>query len=152
MDGHRYTALFEAPGGQPILDPYPDPLTGGEPITVGLGHTGPDVKMGERWPAERCWAAFYSDYAIATGEAPHVVGVSAFSPLNDQRKAAIIDLCFNPGPTKLVLFHKTIDAIRSADWELAHDELLNSLYARQLKTRAQSNAKVLLTGEWTAEA
>jgi hypothetical protein len=41
-----------------------------------------------------------------------------------------------------------LDAIRAADWQRAHDELLDSDYARQTKTRAQTNAKVLLTGEW----
>lgn len=152
MHGHEYTAQFEAPGGEPVLDPYPDPLTGGEPITVGLGHTGPDVKLGERWTRDRCFAAYYNDYAIASAVAPHVIYVSAFSQLNEQRKAALIDMCFNPGPTKLVLFHKTLDAIRKADWQTAHDELLDSLYARQLKTRAKSNALILLTGEWPNEA
>ena len=28
------------------LTAYPDPATGGEPITVGFGHTGPEVKSG----------------------------------------------------------------------------------------------------------
>jgi lysozyme len=30
------------------LDAYPDPATGGEPITVGWGHTGPEVHLGMR--------------------------------------------------------------------------------------------------------
>jgi hypothetical protein len=35
MDDHTYTALFEAPGGKPVLKVYGDPLTGREPWTVG---------------------------------------------------------------------------------------------------------------------
>lgn len=29
------------------LESYPDPGTGGEPITIGYGHTGPEVKLGQ---------------------------------------------------------------------------------------------------------
>ena len=28
------------------LKAYPDPATGGEPITIGIGHTGPEVRLG----------------------------------------------------------------------------------------------------------
>lgn len=29
-----------------VLTAYPDPATGGDPITVGYGHTGPEVHLG----------------------------------------------------------------------------------------------------------
>jgi lysozyme len=149
MDGHQYTARFEAPGGVPVLDVYLDTL--GVP-TVGLGHTGRDVKMGDHWPSDRCWHAFYNDYAIATGHAPHIIGADCWSRLNEPRKSVLVDLCFNPGPTKLVAFHDTLAAIRIGNWQRAHDELLDSLYARQVKTRARMNAATLLTGVWPNEA
>lgn len=145
MDGHQYTARFEAPGGEPIEDAYLDTL--GIP-TIGIGHTGPEVHLGLHWPRDRCFAVFYSDYSIATGHAPNILGVSVFSQLNEPRKAVAIDLCFNPGPTKLKGFHKMLAAIRKHDWQAARDELLDSLYARQVKTRATMNASVLLTGLW----
>lgn len=152
VDGHSYTAHFEAPGGLPILMPYPDPLTGGAPWTCCLGHTGPDVHEGEAWDGPRCWNAFYNDYAIAEGHAGPILGISSYSSLNEQRKAVLTDLCFNIGPTRLAGFVHMLDAIRKSDWHRAHDELLNSEYAQQVHGRATANANVLLTGEWPGEA
>ena len=148
MDGYQYTASFEAPGGQPILHAYPDPVTRGSPWTIGLGHTGPEVHQDTVWTSDQCWHAFYNDYAIASGHAPHIIGADCWASLNEPRKAVLVDLCFNPGPTKLIAFHDTLAAIRAAKWQRAHDELLDSLYASQVKTRAQTNANTLLTGEW----
>jgi len=34
------------------LDAYPDPATGGDPWTIGYGHTGPDVRQGLMITAE----------------------------------------------------------------------------------------------------
>jgi lysozyme len=148
MDGHQYTARFEAPGGKPILEAYLDTL--GIP-TIGIGHTGPEVHLGLKWSYDQCMATYYGDYAIASGHAPHILGVSSFSPLSDPRKAVVIDLCFNPGPTRLAGFLKMLDAIRKGQWQRAHDELLDSAYAKQVKSRADTNARVLLTGEWPGE-
>jgi lysozyme len=145
MDGHQYTAQFEAPGGEPVLEAYLDTL--GIP-TIGVGHTGPEVHLGLKWSREKCMVTFYSDYAIASCHAPNVFGVSVFSLLNEPRKAVAIDLCFNPGPTKLKGFHLMLDAVRKHDWEGAKRELLDSLYAKQVKTRAAMNASVLVTGLW----
>lgn len=149
MDGHQYTARFEAPGGKPVTEPYLD--TKGIP-TVGLGHTGPDVKMGDTWTEERCWHAFYQDYAIAETDASHVVGISVWALLNEPRRAVLADMAFNLGKPKLSGFKRMIDAIRTHDWPRARAELLDSQYASDVKTRATTNAQVLLTGEWAHEA
>ena len=36
------------------LESYPDPATGGEPITCCYGHTGPEVKMGMKFTQNEC--------------------------------------------------------------------------------------------------
>jgi lysozyme len=151
MHGHDWTALFEAPNGKPILKAYPDPLTGGAPFTVGLGHTGYDVKKGETWTADRCMAAYYNDYAIAQGAALHVIGTSTWSCLADPRRCVLIDMAFNIGGPRLGRFEDMLAAIRTGDWQRAHDELLDSAYAKQVKGRAIKNANVLLTGHWPGE-
>lgn len=148
MDGHQYTALFEAPGGKPVLKVYPDPLTGKEPWTVGIGHTGPDVKRGETWTYDRCMATFYSDYAIAQGTASHVIGISTWSQLSEPRQCVLTDMAFNIGRARLEGFHNMLGAIRRKDWHRASDELLDSAYAKQVKGRAIKNANVLLKGVW----
>lgn len=151
MDGHQYTALFEAPGGKPVLKVYGDPLTGREPWTVGIGHTGPDVKKGETWTADRCMAAYYNDYAQAQGHALKIIGSVCWSHLNDPRRAVLIDMAFNLGPLRLTNFEKMLSAIRSNHWNVAKAELLDSAYAKQVKGRAIKNATVLLTGAWPGE-
>lgn len=148
MDGHQYTALFEAPGGKPILKAYPDPITRGSPWTIGLGHTGKDVHQDTTWTEDQCWHAFYNDYAVAEGYASHIVGTDCWAKLNGARRAVLADMAFNLGPGGLTNFNHMLVAVRFGDWTRAHSELLNSAYAAQVKTRAQTNAKTLLTGEW----
>ncbi len=148
MDGHKWTACFEAPGGNPVLKVYPDPKTRNAPWTVGLGHTGRDVCEGDEWTPERCWHAFYNDYSYASGNAVTVVGTSCWATLNEPRRAVLTDMSFNLGPFGLSKFHKMLAAIRVGDWQKAHDELLNSEYAKDVGRRATKNADVLLTGEW----
>lgn len=151
MDGHQWTAQFEAPGGKPILRVYPDPLTGGEPYTCGLGHTGPDVKKGETWTYDRCMAAFYSDYSIAESAARTVIGASIWMHLTEPRQCVLTDMAFNIGQARLGKFVNMLDAIRKSQWQRASDELLDSVYAKQVKGRAIKNAHVLLTGVWPGE-
>lgn len=48
-----------------ILEGYPDPGTGGEPWTIGIGHTdaagGPRVKRGDIWTLSRAFEVFADD-------------------------------------------------------------------------------------------
>ena len=43
------------------LEAYPDPATGGEPFTVGVGHTGPEVHEGMTITEEQADAYLASD-------------------------------------------------------------------------------------------
>jgi GH24 family phage-related lysozyme (muramidase) len=151
MDGHQYTARFEAVGGNPVLKAYPDPLTGREPWTIGIGHTGPDVHEHTVWTEDQCWHAFYNDYGIAEAAASHVAGVACWSHLNEPRRCVLTDMAFNIGQVRLAGFHKMISAIQNGQWKMAEDELLSSVYASQVKSRARINANVLLTGLWPGE-
>lgn len=151
MDGHQYTALFEAPGGKPILQVYPDPKTKSAPWTVGLGHTGPDVKEGDTWTEERCWHAFYNDYAQAQGHAASIVGASCWAALCDPRKAVLTDMAFQMGHGGLANFKNMLDSVRANNWPLAAHHMLQSDYAEQTPNRAKTNARTLERGEWPDE-
>ena len=146
VDGHEWTAKFEAPHGEPILKVYGDPLTGAEPWTVGLGHCGPDVRQGDTWTRDKCMHAFYNDYAIAQGYAAHVIGLTTWSGLSTARQCVLTDMAFNIGRGRLEGFHNMLDAIRRHNWQMAHDELLDSAYAKQVKGRAIKNADIILKG------
>jgi lysozyme len=44
-----------------VLTAYPDPGTGGDPWTIGYGHTGPDVHKGVTWTQAQADAALVND-------------------------------------------------------------------------------------------
>lgn len=152
MNGPDWTAKFEAPDGRPILHAYPDPLTGGAPWTIGLGHTGADVGPKTVWTEDQCIHAFHNDYQVASIVAATVIGSLAWAGLNEPRRAVLADMAFNIGQSRLSGFAKMLGAIRRKDWTEAKAQMLDSAYARQVKTRAKRNAKTLLTGEWAYDA
>jgi len=76
-----------------VLKVYPDPATGGEPWTAGVGHTGPDVKPGMKVTQEMADAWLTAD--LAKFEAV----VSKAAPIATQHQFdAMVSLCFNIGP------------------------------------------------------
>ena len=66
--------------------------------------------------------------------------------LNEARQAVIIDMCFNLGITRLKSFKKMLAALQAGNYPKAAAELLDSNYARQVKSRAQENAQILIKG------
>ena len=69
--------------------------------------------------------------------------------LDDVRAAACICLAFNLGVDGFLGFHDTIQALRSGNWQGAHDALLYSKAAQQLPARYGRLANWLLTGSTT---
>lgn len=69
--------------------------------------------------------------------------------LDDVRKGVITELCFNIGLLKLLKFSKMLSALSILDYSKAADELLNSIWARQVgPLRAQDLANRLLNGTY----
>ncbi len=66
--------------------------------------------------------------------------------LNPDRQFVIIDLCFNLGINKLLNFQKTLSSIATGYYIKAGEQLMQSLYAKQVGKRAERNAKCLQTG------
>ena len=56
-DGAALIKLFESCQ----LEAYPDPGTGGDPWTIGWGHTGPEVVKGLKWTQEQADNQFAID-------------------------------------------------------------------------------------------
>lgn len=59
-----------------------------------------------------------------------------FDALSDVRKAVIVNMAFNLGYEKLRGFTHTLAAIRDARWDDAATLMLDSDWAREVKTRA----------------
>ena len=76
------------------LDAYPDPGSGGEPWTIGVGHTDPgNIKPGDTCTMEQAMAWLRSDVAWAEGAVNSQVRVS----LTQGQFDALVDFVFNEG-------------------------------------------------------
>lgn len=74
------------------LTAYPDPATGGDPWTIGVGHTGPEVKRGLKITEAQSAAYLIAD--LARFEA----AVSVAAPVTTQAQFdAMVSLAFNIG-------------------------------------------------------
>lgn len=61
----------------------------------------------------------------------------------DGIQEVLIDLCFNMGISRLMLFTKTLGYMGSGEMSKAADELLNSRYATMVPNRAKRNADII---------
>jgi lysozyme len=78
------------------LKAYPDPGTGGEPWTVGYGHTGPDVVPGLIITADRATVLLVTDLATAEDFVAHAAPICT-----DNQFAALVSFAFNCGRRNL---------------------------------------------------
>jgi lysozyme len=77
------------------LTAYPDPGTGGAPITIGWGHTGPEVHLGLVWTQEQADAQLVKDMQRAEANVRQYVT----HPITKEQFIALCDLAFNIGNT-----------------------------------------------------
>lgn len=76
------------------LEAYPDPGSGGDPWTIGWGHTGPEVVPGLAWTQEQCDAAFTSNLEEFEGYVNQLVKV----PIDQHEFDALVSFAYNVGP------------------------------------------------------
>jgi len=79
-----------------VLTAYPDPGTGGDPWTIGVGHTGPDVHPGLVITKERAMELLKADLAVSE----QAVGYMAQNCTQGQFDA-LVSFCFNVGRKNL---------------------------------------------------
>ncbi|MAD95855.1 MAG: hypothetical protein CMB99_00865 [Flavobacteriaceae bacterium] len=70
--------------------------------------------------------------------------------LDGVRHGALISMVYQMGERGVKKFKKMLSALAAGDWQRAHDEALDSVWANQTPHRAQKTAIMLLTGEWPA--
>lgn len=84
-------------------------------------------------------------------QAYDTLGLS-LDPLDTVREYVIKNMLFNLGLSKLRKFKKMLAAIRSGNYRRAADEMLNSKWARQVKTRAVELAEMMKSGEYQGKS
>jgi len=68
--------------------------------------------------------------------------------LDPVRRGVVLDMLFNLGLPRFRGFSKMISALKRKDYITASNEGLNSLWATQVKSRANHLMKIIRTGEW----
>ena len=126
------------------LTAYPDPVSHGDPITIGVGHCGPEVYLGLVWTQEQADSALTSD--IARAERALDSEMPWWRSMCDTRQDVWANMAFNMGVGKLSGFHMTIAALQTHDYESASDQMLDSAWARQVGHRAVRLAEQMRTG------
>lgn len=66
--------------------------------------------------------------------------------LDAVRQRALANMAFNLGG-RLLGFTNTLAALKAGDWLTAHNEMLDSLWSKQVGARATRLADMILTGE-----
>lgn len=132
------------PGGKVVA--YPDPGTGAEPWTIGIGSTtdeeGHPIAPGTVWTVERARARFMKgleSYGRAVDEA------LAGKPVTANQKAAMTSLCYNIGPiafarSTVAKAHRAGNYPAAADafrlWDKAGGRVMKGLVRRREAERA----------------
>lgn len=70
-----------------------------------------------------------------------------FGDLNGPRKIVIMSMVFNIGINGLKEFKNMVNAMTKKNYEKAANEMLNSLWASQVKKRAVALSEIMKTGE-----
>lgn len=95
------------------------------------------------------WLA--ADLVLAAGEAAELTEWTALD--TDARQNAYVELVFNMGEKHWLAFKQTRNAVLQKQWQTAHDQLLDSLWAHEVGPhRSQRIANYLLTGEFSGNS
>ena len=119
--------------------PYKD--TAGK-LTIGVGRNLSDVGL---YPDE-------IDYLLTADVARVRAALSRnigwFGGLDVVRQSALINMGFNLGVNGLLGFPNMLAAFAREDWNDAANEMLDSMWAKQVGDRAQRLATQIKTGQW----
>ena len=123
---------------------YPDPLTGGAPWTIGVGHTGPEVHEGLVWTNAQIDAQL--DLDIARAEAGLDRALPWWRGLGDSRQDVLVQMAFQLGVAGLLKFRTTLGHVEAGRFTEAADAMLASAWARQTPVRASRLAAQMRSG------
>jgi|TARA_R110000796_G_scaffold124600_1_gene239038 lysozyme len=78
---------------------------------------------------------------------------SVYVNLDDIRKSVILDMLFNMGMTRFnpSKWPNMFKAIEEENWDEASNQMLDSKWAKQVKSRADRLSQIMITGDWPEE-
>ena len=110
--------------------------------TCGWGH---NLAIGSKVPQKAAQVFFDQDFREASANYLNLMREYSLE-LNGIRRAVLIDMLFNMGLTRVRRFVLMIKALQNEDWELAAEEMVDSRWYRQTKTRAKVLVKMMKEG------
>lgn len=113
-------------------------------LTVGIGHlvTKQDnLKLGDVITEEQCDLFFAEDINIAIDNSFRTF--DDFENFNPDIQNVIINMMFNLGINKFSKFKKFIKALKNKNYTLAANEMKNSLWYSQVKSRGKRLEKIV---------
>jgi lysozyme len=124
------------------LDAYQD---AGGVWTIGVGHTGPEVRHGLCWTEAQCEAALARD--VASVERGLTARIPWWLQLGEARQDVLANMAFNLGVEALCSWTHTLAAVRAEDYALAAERMLGSEpWRSQVGRRAERLAEQMRTG------
>lgn len=124
-----------------VLHAYPDPATGGEPWTIGYGHTGSDVHPGLVITQAQAEALLQQDLAtFKQGIEARLAGHAT----NDNQFSAMVSFSYNVGlgnfdKSSVKRFHLAGQYQQAADaflmWDMAAGQVMPGLVRRRRQER-----------------
>lgn len=117
--------------------PYKDAVN---KTTIGYGRNIEDNGISEQEAETLLW----NDVERVIAELN--LSLSFFHDLTENRRNALVDMCFNLGLSRFMKFEKMLTALELKDYEKAAEEALDSKWATQVGPRAKRDAKMIKEG------
>lgn len=118
------------------LKPYK--CTAGK-LTIGYGRNIEDKGISQEEAEQMLFNDIQECYA-------QLIHFDFWDKLNGARQAVLLDMCFNLGLPRLKGFKKMLAALGRSDYKTAAKEMLDSKWARDVKTRATELSKIMQKG------
>jgi lysozyme len=121
-----------------VLKAYPDPGSGGDPWTCGVGATGPGIKRGVVWTQAEADARLDADLARFDAGVSKLIGKA---PTTQNQFDALVSLAFNIGlgnlqTSTLLRLHQEgkyeVAATQFVRWNKAAGRIMNGLTRRRM--------------------
>ncbi len=125
---------------------YPDPATGGEPWTIGFGHTG-GVKPGDKITLEQAKAFLKGDLKIAAGRIEARIG-DVVNELTSNQYAALLSFVFNVGANPSWTIWKRL---RARQFDQVPGELIKFVNANGRKLKGLVNRRAEEVKLWSTD-
>jgi lysozyme len=136
---YRTSELLEQLKGHEGLELYPYTDTTGH-LTIGVGRNLDDRGISH----DEAMVLLRNDVEAVETELEENLPI--IEDLNSPRQMVIVNMAFNLGVPTLLVFDNMIAALEAGQFDVAAEEMLDSLWAEQVGERAAELATVMRTG------